>query len=153
MILTVAIYLKSNGQILRRVTSPLLDAINEAQFGEEFYLNCPSDATHIIDNEPVTITPEPIPPTEAEIVQRLTTEIQSYLDLGAQERNYDGILSLCSYATSLDPVFQAEGQAGVVWRDSVWRTSYQIMTDVKSGTRGVPTTDELLAELPTMFWP
>jgi hypothetical protein len=30
----------------------------QCQDGEEFYLNCPSDATHIINNEPVTIIPE-----------------------------------------------------------------------------------------------
>ncbi|MBV5336780.1 MAG: hypothetical protein J0653_01915 [Deltaproteobacteria bacterium] len=128
----------------------------QCQYGEEFYLNCPPEATHIINNEPVTIIPEPVippPPTEAEIIASLTQAVQARLDSEARTHNYDGILSLCSYVTSLDPVFKAEGQAGVEWRDACWRTAYQVMADVKAGMRGVPTSEELVAELTTMEWP
>lgn len=148
-----AIYDTQTGTILKWVNCPPDMVDLQTGVGEDFYLNCPSDATHIIDNEPVTLIPEPVPPTDAEIIAMLTGAVQSHLDIISRQRNYDGILSLCTYSTSTDPVFAAEGQAGVEWRDAVWRTSYQIMAAVKAGTRGVPTREELIAELPAMVWP
>jgi len=84
---------------------------------------------------------------------RLTSAVQSMLDDKAKERNYDSILSLCSYATSPTAKFSDEGQAGVSWRDEVWAKGYAILADVESGERAIPTVDELLAELPSFVWP
>ena len=83
----------------------------------------------------------------------LTDAMQSYLDHTAQERGYDGILSLCSYATSANPRFGPEGQAGVSLRDAVWACGYQIIAEVQAGTRPVPTAEELVAALPSIVWP
>ena len=84
---------------------------------------------------------------------RLTSAIQSMLDDKAKERNYDSILSLCTYATSPTAKFSAEGQAGVAWRDDVWAKGYTILADVESGVRSIPTETELLSELPVFTWP
>jgi len=84
---------------------------------------------------------------------RLTSVIQSTLDEKAQERGYDSILSLCTYATSTAAKFAAEGQAGIVWRDEVWAKGYSILAGVEAGTRSIPTANELLAELPDFVWP
>ena len=83
---------------------------------------------------------------------RLTSVIQSMLDEKVRERNYDSILSLCTYATSPTAKFSAEGQAGVAWRDEVWAKGYSILADVESGTRAIPTESELLSELPDFVW-
>lgn len=90
---------------------------------------------------------------KAQLIQSLTTAVQSHMDAKARERNYDGIMSLCTYATSANPKFASEGQAGVVWRDAVWATCYEILAAVESGVRAAPTTDELIAELPAFAWP
>jgi hypothetical protein len=81
------------------------------------------------------------------------TAVQSMLDLKAAERRYDNILSACTYATSTQPKFQAEGQACVAWRDAVWSKCYELMEQVDSGALAQPTVDELLAMLPAMEWP
>ena len=92
-------------------------------------------------------------PTQEEILKTLTDAIQNHLDTKPKERLYDGILSLCTYATSMNPKFAAEGQAGVVWRDACWAKGYEIMAEVQAGTRETPTVEELLAELPVFRWP
>lgn len=149
----------ATGKIIKRGNCPQIwvDLQYSADNGEACIIGeCAYDATHIIDGEPITIVPEPpepIPPTEAEIVAALTRAVQNHLDTTARQRNYDGILSLCSYATSLDPTFKAEGQTGVEWRDACWRISYQIMAEVQAGTRAIPTAEELVGSLPVMAWP
>ena len=89
----------------------------------------------------------------ADARSRLTGVIQSHLDSVAQQRNYDGILSLCTYATSTYPRFAAEGQAGVEWRDAVWATGYQLLDEALAGKRDIPADDELIGLLPVMQWP
>ena len=84
---------------------------------------------------------------------RLTSVIQTMLDEKAQERNYDNILSLCTYATSPTVKFADEGQAAIKWRDEVWAKGYAILADVESGSRAIPTESELLSELPSFVWP
>jgi len=92
-------------------------------------------------------------PTADEILITLTNAIQNHMDTKARERNYDGILSLCTYATSTFPKFAAEGQAGVGWRDACWSRGSEVMTEVQQGLRPIPTEQELLGELPALVWP
>ena len=89
----------------------------------------------------------------AALKQSLTSAVQKHMDEKAKERNYDSILSLCTYATSTAAKVSDEGQAGVSWRDEVWAKGYAILADVESGARAIPTVDELLAELPNFVWP
>lgn len=62
MVVTAAIYTLSTGLITRTMTCPHGWLLAQVQEGEEFFLNCPDWATHIIDNEPVKVEPPPPPP-------------------------------------------------------------------------------------------
>ena len=72
--------------------------------------------------------------------------VQNMLDNAAKAKNYDSILSACSYAAYPNP-FQAEGQEFVAWRGAVWAKCYEILGEVEAGTRPAPTVSELLAEI------
>lgn len=61
-----AIYNLNTGKIMSRMVCPPDFIDIQMQGREEFFLNCPTDATHIINNEPVTIIPEVVPPTTEE---------------------------------------------------------------------------------------
>lgn len=94
---------------------------------------------------------DPVPP--ALTITEYTSAVQRHLDNKARERNYDGILSACTYATSSVHKFAAEGQACVTWRDAVWTTCYAILGEVTTGAKQPPTVEELLVKLPVMVWP
>lgn len=73
--------------------------------------------------------------------------VQSYLDQSAQSCGYDNITTACSYAGAANP-FQTEAQSFVTWRGNVWAYCYQALDDVKTGTRPMPTIEQIISELP-----
>lgn len=91
-------------------------------------------------------------PTAEEIQKQLTDAVQNYMDTTVQARGYDNINSACTYANSTDHIFAAEGVACVKWRDAVWRKCYDMLAEVKAGTRAIPTAEEVIAELPALEW-
>lgn len=81
-------------------------------------------------------------------------QTQKRLDDFAKTRNYDSILSACTYATSSVPKFQAEGQYCVVARDETWATLYTILAEVEAGVYPMPTSfADIEPELPALVWP
>lgn len=96
--------------------------------------------------------PEPIRPDQ--LLAQIVQATQTRLDAFAQGRNYDGILSACSYATSTVPKFQAEGQYCVQARDATWAALYAILAQVQAGERPLPQGyADLEAQLPILAWP
>lgn len=93
------------------------------------------------------------PPTPDQIVAQYTGTVQQHLDAFARTRNYDGILSAATYATSIVPKFKVEGQYAVEARDSTWAKCYEVLAAVEAGTRPMPTMEELIGELPELVWP
>ena len=91
--------------------------------------------------------------TQDDLLKAFTAAIQTHLDRFAQTRNYDGIMSAATYATSTVPKFRAEGQYAVQARDLTWAKGYEIMDAVMSGARPMPTLGEVIAELPELKWP
>ena len=99
------------------------------------------------------ILQDPPPPTAEQIIAQYTAGVQKHLDDFARTRNYDGILSAATYATSAVPKFKAEGQYAVEARDATWAKCYEVLAAVEAGSHPMPTLDELLAELPVLTWP
>jgi hypothetical protein len=100
------------------------------------------------------VPPEDVPPTPQQIIARLTLAIQKRLDDFAKTRNYDNILSACTYATSSVPKFAAEGQYCVDARDATWAAAYALMDEVLAGQRPIPESiADLEPGLPVLAWP
>ena len=94
------------------------------------------------------------PPSNEQIIASLTAQIQKRLDDFAKTRNYDGILSACTYATSTVPKFSTEGQYCVQARDATWAAGYVLMDEILAGTRPVPSSiSDIESELPELAWP
>lgn len=113
----------------------------------------PADSIQITDAEYKRLS-EPPPPTLEQMEAQFTAAIQQRLDDFARTRNYDNILSACTYATSNVPKFHAEGQACVTLRDATWAAAYAIMVDVQAGKRPMPSSlADIEADLPAAVWP
>lgn len=109
-------------------------------------------ADYLWNGSSVVHSPIPLPPEQ--VVASLTTQIQKRLDDFAKTRNYDGILSACTYATDPNPTFAAEGQYCVNKRSETWAAGYTLMAEVLSGQRPVPASiSDIESELPALAWP
>ena len=97
--------------------------------------------------------PDAYAPPAADIQALIIAATQTRLDTFARTRNYDGILSACTYATDPSPVFSAEGQRAVALRSATWGTLYAIMEEVQTGVRPMPTGyEEIETILPALSW-
>jgi hypothetical protein len=100
------------------------------------------------------LTPEEIAGRLQDLQNSIANDTQARLDAFARTRNYDGMLSLCTYATSTNPTFAAEGQYGVEARDATWAALYAMLAEVEAGTRPVPSGfADIEPELPALVWP
>lgn len=96
----------------------------------------------------------PEPPTPEQLQRNFAAAIQQRLDTFAQTRNYDSILSACTYATSTVAKLKTEGQACVNLRDATWAAAYQILANVQAGKRPMPQDiADIEADLPALVWP
>ncbi len=113
-----------------------------------------TDGKEYVRNIDGTYSAAPVytPNREVEVQQQLTAAVQAYMDTTVQQRGYDNIHTACTYANSTDHIFAAEGLACVKWRDAVWRKCYDLLAEVKAGTRAIPTAEEVIAELPVLEW-
>jgi hypothetical protein len=122
-----------------------------AKGGEKFL---PESCIQITDQEAAAIHQSQNQPTSEQIEAAFTAAIQSRLDDFARTRNYDSILSACTYATSTVPKFQGEGQACVNLRDATWAAAYDILAQVQAAQRAMPISiADIEADLPALGWP
>ena len=116
----------------------------------------PSDVANIGDSyKDGEFVKHPVPEKPIEQLQKeIIDSTQHRLDNFAKTRNYDGILSACTYATSTVSKFQSEGQYCVNARDATWATLYQLFDDVTNGIKPMPQSfADVEPLLPELVWP
>lgn len=82
--------------------------------------------------------------------EQYTAQVQEMLDKAAQELGYDSCLSVCSYIDTGVAKFDAEGKQFRAWRSAIWNRGYELLGEVKAGTRIVPLPEELPDLLPKL---
>lgn len=87
------------------------------------------------------------PPKLDDIITDFEKAIQTHLDVAAQLKGYDNILSACAYAGAPNP-YRLEAESFVSWRGNVWAYCYGELTKVQTGIRPMPTIAQIIGELP-----
>ncbi|WP_456403223.1 hypothetical protein [Hydrogenimonas sp.] len=154
-----AIIFETDTRIVKKVQAGVKDASDVALLENESVIIQASPGTipqHAkVDDQGNIVRYEP-QKTDAEIkaenIEKIEKAIQATLDKEARAKGYDSILSACSYAGYTNP-FQAEGQAFIQWRGSVWKYCYDQLAEIEAGNRSEPTLDEFLGELPAYVPP
>lgn len=101
----------------------------------------------------VVLDKYPEPPA-ADVQSEIIKATQQRLDTFAQTRNYDNMLSACTYAASTVTKFKAEGQYCVQSRDATWAKLLKILDEVSAGTRPMPSGySDIEGDLPVLQWP
>ncbi|MCZ7929558.1 hypothetical protein [Agrobacterium pusense] len=100
-----------------------------------------------------TIPPYAEPPAPPPTVQDYQRAIQALVEQTAQSKQYDTAANLASYVASTVPVWAAEAQAFVEWRDNVWFYAYGELAKVQAGQREQPTVEQFLTEITPIAWP
>jgi hypothetical protein len=102
----------------------------------------------------IALTTEEQQSAALQLKEEIEAATQKRLDDFASTRNYDSILSACTYATSAVPKFAAEGQYCVEARDATWTKLLSMLAEVEAGTRPVPTGyADIEPDLPVLAWP
>ncbi len=121
--------------------------------GERGYVN--GEAYTIKDMGPYpsgwSDTPPPLSTDEQLAI--LGASVQVHLDSFAQTREYDSILHAASYGCSTNAKYLAEGEYAITARDTTWAKWFEIRAAIISGTRPVPTWEQVQEELPALVWP
>jgi hypothetical protein len=76
--------------------------------------------------------------------------VRKRLNEFAQTKDYDEIVAACSYSTSTNATYAAEGQYCVDARDATWAAAIALVPDVRAGTL---TPEQAIARLPALAWP
>lgn len=101
----------------------------------------------------VSMTQAEITASMVEVKGRVSATVQNMLDDFARTKDYDNIMSACSYINSSNVTRAQEAQTAINLRDQVWDTLIAYYTDVELGNVAPPTTeDEILALLPPLVW-
>lgn len=93
-----------------------------------------------------------IAPTAEQIIAGFDAALDALYDRVAQAKRYRDRYTCALRAGLVGSPYQAEGAAFGAWMDQCNALGYQLMDDVKSGRRPMPTEAEFIAELPAAPW-
>lgn len=142
------------------VRSAPVDKWNKVQSEEILSLiNTSGSGTFVppIQSIPVGVPPDSVLVGEVATPEMIKDSIikaaQHSLDDFAKQKGYDSLLSATSYANSSIPSFMEDAKRAILLRDQTWAKLYEIMDEVKNGTRPMPESFETIkSELPDLRW-
>lgn len=91
----------------------------------------------------------PINESGEQIIARLESAIDRYLDAQANSFRYESIRTMVTYVGDPNSQFNAEGVGALNFRSNCYTLALMIISEVQQG-RPVPTEEELFAEMPKL---
>lgn len=92
------------------------------------------------------------PPEIAPAITDYENAIHNLVDSIAREKQFRDGVTLASYIGSTVPVWAAQAQTFVAWRDAVWQYVYQQLEQFQLGLREQPSVADFLTEIPAIDW-
>lgn len=87
------------------------------------------------------------------IINQMAKHLEDKMTAFVSEKGYDSMLSACSYATSTNPAYAAEGARCVAIRDEQWAFLYSVFDRIDAGEIEMPEDHEAFLSLfPAMTW-
>lgn len=83
----------------------------------------------------------------------IEASIKSHVFSVASAKGYDSPEALQSYVNSTNPLWRAEANAFIAWRDNVWDYVYEQIALWENEERTIDTAGELVDELDDIVWP
>lgn len=101
-----------------------------------------------------TLSPNDIPPQAVKALFGLASAaVTKQLDDFAKTKDYDNIVSLCSYLDDPDENLDKEGRRGRLLRSQAWTSMREFQSKVLTGEIPIPRTEkELLPCVPELTW-
>lgn len=90
---------------------------------------------------------------EPENADQITAEVSAHVRYAVSTKGYDSPETLQSYVNSTNPLWRAEANTFIAWRDGVWTYVYEQIALWENGERTITTADELVDELDAIVWP
>lgn len=90
------------------------------------------------------------PPIDEAEARRIIAE---HMDNVVRARGYFSIGTACAWVDSDSAIVKAQAEACVKWRDQIGDKVRQILYEIATGLRPVPTQSQLISEMPAMQWP
>jgi hypothetical protein len=81
------------------------------------------------------------------VLNELESTVEEHINNKAKELGYNNIDSIAKYMVEGNP-FKDECVELSLWTASCWNTAFNIQQEVLSNSRGIPSKEELLLELP-----
>lgn len=93
------------------------------------------------------------PKSEKEIQEELERGVEAWMNSVVAECDYDSIdTCIARYTDSPNLKYAQEAKAVKDWNTAVWDRCWELLAEVKAGTRPIPTLEEVIAELPVLVW-
>lgn len=92
-------------------------------------------------------------PSDPVTLDHYKAAFDAHLDAVAQERQYDNRLSIPTYVGSSNPVWAAEAQAYIDWRDLALGYMFQKLAAVEGGEIEAPSVSDFIAGIEPIVWP
>lgn len=97
-----------------------------------------------------------IPPCPADPAPSLADyqdAIRAHMDKVANERDYDSAVTISTYSNSTNPIYKADADCFIAWRDRLFEYANAEMRKFYSGERPQPLPSDFISELATIQWP